>query len=88
MPTYDYKCQTCEHEGEVRMRIADLDLPENVDAICPECGAATFRRNWSAPVSHEYMTPEGLGRVKAPGDFRDMLSQIKKGNPGSVIRDR
>lgn len=32
MPTYDYKCQSCEHEFEMRQRMSDDPIK-----VCPEC---------------------------------------------------
>jgi putative FmdB family regulatory protein len=33
MPTYEYKCRSCEHQFEVFQPMADAPLK-----ICPECG--------------------------------------------------
>jgi putative FmdB family regulatory protein len=39
MPTYDYKCDKCEHEFEAFQSITDEALSQ-----CPECGAHSLRR--------------------------------------------
>lgn len=82
MPLYDYKCESCNHIQEVQMKIAEK---ETADVRCNECGEhceQTF-----VTVNHAFMAPESLGRKKAPGDFRNFLSAIKKAHPGSEIRD-
>ena len=33
MPTYEYRCKTCEHEFEIVQAFTDASLTE-----CPECG--------------------------------------------------
>lgn len=33
MPTYEYRCDECEYEFEVVLRMSDYDLPQN----CPSC---------------------------------------------------
>ena len=39
MPTYDYKCDSCEHEFELFQSIND-----SVKRKCPECGRMKLRR--------------------------------------------
>ena len=82
MPRYDFECDGCSHIQEESMKIAELDTRV---IECEKCGTAmhqTFRT-----VNHAFMAPEALGRKKAPGDFRNFLSAIKKAHPGSSIRD-
>lgn len=39
MPTYDYKCDACDHEFELFQSITD-----SVKCKCPECGRLKLRR--------------------------------------------
>ncbi len=39
MPTYDYRCEACEHEFEEFQSIKDDPLKD-----CPECGKPKLRR--------------------------------------------
>lgn len=83
MPMYDFKCKACEHVQTGMMSIARMEAGETV--TCAECGgesAKTF-----TTTSFEMLSPEALGRHKAPGDFRNFLGAIKKAHPGSAIRD-
>jgi len=74
MPLYDYRCTSCEHTEVKKHSIADLD---NVTFNCPSCGAA-LSRYFASNNSLAFMTPEALGRRKAPGDFRNFMTAIKK----------
>jgi putative FmdB family regulatory protein len=39
MPTYDYRCKSCEHEFELFQNMSD-----RVKRKCPECGKNTLER--------------------------------------------
>lgn len=39
MPTYEYRCTSCEHDFEKFQRMSDDPVAE-----CPECGAESRRR--------------------------------------------
>ncbi|MFL5679791.1 MAG: FmdB family zinc ribbon protein [Chloroflexota bacterium] len=47
MPTYDYVCSTCGRRFEVIHGVNDAG-PER----CPNCGATTIRKAFSAPSIH------------------------------------
>lgn len=38
MPTYDYRCEACQHEFEVFQNMSDAPLKK-----CPECGGKVKR---------------------------------------------
>jgi putative FmdB family regulatory protein len=40
MPIYTYRCQTCEHQFETVLRLAEYDDPQ----ACPECAATPAKR--------------------------------------------
>lgn len=39
MPTYDYRCRSCDHTFEAQQSFADDPL-----TICPECGEPSLRK--------------------------------------------
>ena len=39
MPTYNYKCENCEHGFEVIQKISDESL-----SFCPDCSKPTLKR--------------------------------------------
>lgn len=77
MPLYDYRCsKLCGHTRVEKHSMKECDTAE---FYCNDCGALMER--WYPPVdaiSIAFMTPEALGRKKAPSDFRNFLSAIKK----------
>ena len=44
MPIYAFECATCGHSFDRLQRLSDADPTE-----CPSCGAATVRRQLTAP---------------------------------------
>ncbi len=44
MPIYAYQCESCGHAKDVLQKMADAPLTD-----CPACGAATFRKQLTAP---------------------------------------
>ncbi len=59
------------------------------DALSEPCPICTTTGTIRQVIGGNYafMSPEALGRKKAPQEFRDFLTKIKKANPGSHIRD-
>jgi putative FmdB family regulatory protein len=45
MPTYEYRCETCDEIFERRERIAEHEVAE---AKCPKCGSEKVIRAFSA----------------------------------------
>lgn len=43
MPTYEYRCDSCSHEFERILRMAQSDEPQ----ACPECGATPAKKRVS-----------------------------------------
>ena len=53
---------------------------------CVECQALAVKkiiRN----ATHAFMSPEALGRLKAPEDFRNFVSAIRRAHPDGHVRD-
>lgn len=82
---YDYKCQACGHEVTKSLRMADNEVPEGEP--CESCGAMEVKRYYGNGATYAFMSPEGLGRKKAPNEFRNLLSIMKKAHPRSTIKD-
>lgn len=83
---YDFVCdeRDCRHSGDVVIPTSELyDYRE-----CPNCGVPGYSHRWSGKSNIAFIPPEKLGRMKAPGDFRNMLSQIAKAHPGNAIKQR
>lgn len=59
MPTYDYKCQSCQHQFTAMHKISEAS------PNCPECGGEV-KKQLSAPAVHggehkSTPTPSGQG---------------------------
>lgn len=83
MPFYAHRCTECGAGMEFTLRIADRD--KMVGTVCPECQSGVLRREVEMPG---FTDSYSLGRIKAPREFRDMLSKMKRDNPGSTIKER
>lgn len=91
MPTYRYYCYSC---GKVWEEIRKIDERlEPTKNPCPECGAKSGKKKKSGSPSGVDMLicapaigdSVRLGITKPRGDFREVLKQIKKRNPGSTL---
>ena len=85
MPLYDFSCKRCGHQTEFMVKMSERDTA-HADTPCPKCGDKALQPIISG--NHAFMSPEAIGRIKAPADFRNFLSQVAKNNPGNSIRQR
>ncbi len=74
MPTYDYKCDKCQHTFEEYRSIAERDAPCRLP--CPHCSCESVVRDYnSAPAAAVDMT-------LSPGtDFKNVMEKVKRGIP-------
>lgn len=81
MPNYTYKCSACGYEYDRMLKIDNRREPENDP--CPECKeCGTVKQLIGTPG---FADPYRLGRIKPNEDFRQVLRNIRDGNPGSTI---
>lgn len=83
MPTYSYKCRSCEHEWEDYYLIADRKIPESEE--CPLCFMP-------GTVYQKIGTPKLLYSVdnslKTSDNFNSRLKEIKKrSGSGDTVGD-
>ncbi len=71
MPTYEYRCQACEHEMEATHSIKDPALVE-----CPVCHAPKLERLISSTSF----------QLKGSGWYKDLYSSKKANEPKSSDR--
>ena len=83
MPLYEYECQNCGDEFETLLPMIKRKLPEQTE--CNSCGTLSVRLKISG--GQPLIDPFRLGRVKHNDSFKETMRQIKKGNPGSNIKD-
>ena len=86
---YDYKCSSCNHEFTLSSGMSEYKVP--CESPCPECNEVgtvhIHHKPTGAPTGRK--GNGGLERQfkNMDGDWKDIMKSIKKGNPGSTIRD-
>ncbi len=79
MPTYDYRCNACEHIFESVQLMADDMKPTKEP--CPECGKKEVTKSWAGVTpglgSDATMTPD----KKTGGQWSEMMGRIKNNLP-------
>lgn len=85
MPTYDYVCSECNCTFDKILKIDDRATP--TEEPCPKCHAKNcVTIALSAPSLMCPLRVDGL--IKAPGQFRERMQQIKKtSGRNSTIKD-
>lgn len=81
MPYYTHQCDACDHVEEIYLKIGERDTCVGKPCPVEVCPGKLFR-GVEAPG---FTTSESLGRIKAPAEFRDVLKNIAKENPGNTI---
>lgn len=95
---YSYKCKSCEHSFNRDLPMKDYQLPNSEP--CPKCGVVGEVERYygvvdgeteisGAPALFGMKGHGGLERKykNLDGDWKDIVKSIKKGNPGSTIKD-
>lgn len=71
MPTYEYKCNECEHSFEEISRIDDRKIP--CETPCPKCNKISVQQIISAVAG----VVDARMNVKQKGDFKEVMQKIK-----------
>lgn len=84
MPTYEYRCKTCDHRFNLMVRIPLMDAA--ISEPCPSCNAFQVERLFPtlAPSIGDAVR---LGIRRPDEGFKDVLRKINDANPHSTIRD-
>ncbi len=94
MPTYDYKCEKCEHTFEEDLKIADRKIP--TESPCeqrvlgliqasPICGGEVTQVMAAPYFGYDNIHTRHSTKNKPPGWFSDKIKDIKKDNPGNSM---
>lgn len=79
MPTYDYRCGSCDHLFESVQMMADDMKPTKEP--CPECGKKEVTKSWARVTpglcSDSNTTPD----KKTGGQWSEMMGKIKSNLP-------
>jgi len=87
MPTYDYKCEKCEHEFEEMFSISRRKEPTEVPCerqlhrAAPICGGEIKMKAVAPGIGD----PLKLGLIKPDGRYVEKLKEIKKNHPLGTV---
>ena len=87
MPTYDYKCEKCEHEFEEFLTIARRNEPtetpceKQVHRAAPICGGEIKMKTVAPGIGD----PLKMGLIKPDGQYVEKLKEIKKNHPLGTV---
>lgn len=79
MPTYDYRCESCDHLFESVQMMADDMKPTKEP--CPKCGKKEIIKSWAGVTpglgADHNLTPD----KKTGGQWSEMMGRIKNNIP-------
>ena len=87
MPTYDYKCEKCEHEFEEMLSISRREEPTEVPCerqlhrASPICGGEIKMKAVAPGIGD----PLKMGLIKPDGQYVEKLKEIKKNHPLGTV---
>ena len=90
MPTYDYKCEKCDHTFEKSLKIADRGVPtespceEQLHRAASICGGEVKQIIVKAS-SFAYDNIRTKHSKKEPGWFSDKIKDMKRNIPGNTL---
>lgn len=89
MPTYEYKCDKCEHSFEIIQRMADRPLVK-----CPICKKNKLYRLFFSPMVFVVGEAKTIGQLadrntkKMSNDQKDSIAEKYKKNKKQVIGEK
>jgi putative FmdB family regulatory protein len=76
MPSYNYKCESCNHEFEAIKSMSERHSPETLP--CSNCNKITVMLQMAAPAICSSHRITGTKSSKPQGDFVERMKQIKQ----------
>lgn len=85
MPLYNYKCESCNHEFEKVLKIAEMHQPSQEP--CPSCGhqGNVIKTISGAPSLGDSVR---LGIRKPDQGFKEVMQRIHAANPKSNLNQK
>ena len=90
MPTYNYKCEKCEHEFEEMLSISRRKEPTEVPCerqlhrAAPICGGEIKMKTVAPGIGD----PLKMGLIKPDGRYVEKLKEIKKNHPLGTVSSK
>ena len=91
MPTYDYRCEKCDHTFEESLKVVDRGVPtespceRQLHRAAPICGGEVKQIIVSAPLFAYDNIRTRHSKMKEPSWFKDRMKDIKKKHPGNTL---
>ena len=88
MPTYDYKCEKCDHTFEESLKVVDRGVPtespceEQLHRAVPICGGEVKQIIAAPYFGYDNIHTRHSTKNKEPGWFKDKITDLKRNNPG------
>ena len=83
MPTYDFKCEECEHTFEENLKIVDRDAP--LELPCVHCGGKIKQVIGVPGFAYDNIKTKHYNKPKEVGQLDDRLKDIKSRHPNSNL---
>jgi putative FmdB family regulatory protein len=88
MPTYDYRCEKCDHTFEESLKIVDRGVPtespceRQLHRAAPICGGEVKHIIAAPYFGYDNIHTRHSTKNKEPGWFKDKITDLKRNNPG------
>ena len=91
MPTYDYRCEKCDHIFEESLKVVDRGVPtespceRQLHRAAPICGGKVKQIIIKASGFAYDNIRTRHSKMKEPSWFKDRMKDIKKKHPGNTL---
>ena len=91
MPTYDYKCEKCDHTFEENLKIVDRGVPtespceRQLHRAAPICGGEVKQMVAAPYFGYDNIHTRHSTNNKEPGWFSDKIKDMKRNIPGNTL---
>ena len=91
MPTYDYRCEKCDHTFEESLKVVDRGVPTEspcerlLHRAAPICGGEVKQMVAAPYFGYDNIHTRHSTNNKEPGWFSDKMKDMKKNIPGNAL---
>ena len=91
MPTYDYKCEKCDHTFEESLKVVDRGVPtkspceSQIHRASPICGGEVKQILFAPYFGYDNIHTRHSTKNKEPGWFKDKMTDMKRNIPGNKL---
>ena len=91
MPTYDYRCEKCDHTFEENLKVVDRGVPtespceRQLHRAAPICGGEVKQIIAAPYFGYDNIHTRHSTNNKEPGWYSDKIKDLKRNNPGNTL---